>query len=95
VIVRCYGSPMRVAILVCLVVLGCSGKRDKQDPLLAAAKACSQGGELDVDRLHEELVERHAIIRMPPTNMAWGLREMHVGDRDGNVIRFASPIEHD
>lgn len=49
----------------------------------------------DVDRLHEEFVERHARIRMPPTNMAWGLREMQVEDPDGNVLRFASPIEHD
>ena len=49
----------------------------------------------DVNRLHEELVRRDAIIRMPPTDMPWGLREMHVADPDGNVIRFASAIEHD
>jgi catechol 2,3-dioxygenase-like lactoylglutathione lyase family enzyme len=48
----------------------------------------------DVDKLHREFVERHAKIRMPPTNMAWGLREMHVEDPDGNVLRFAGPIEH-
>ena len=27
-----------------------------------------------------------AIIRMAPTNMPWGLREMHVSDPDGNVL---------
>jgi catechol 2,3-dioxygenase-like lactoylglutathione lyase family enzyme len=47
----------------------------------------------DVDRLHAELVRRGAIIKLAPTNMPWGVREMHVADPDGNVIRFASPIE--
>ena len=44
----------------------------------------------NIDRLHEELVGRKAIIKMPPTDMPWGLREMHVADPDGNVIRFGS-----
>ena len=42
----------------------------------------------DVDKLHKEFVRRKAKIRMPPTDMPWGLREMHVIDLDGNVIRF-------
>jgi catechol 2,3-dioxygenase-like lactoylglutathione lyase family enzyme len=49
----------------------------------------------DVDRLHRELVARKAIIRMPPTDMPWELREMHVADPDGNVIRFASHHDDD
>ena len=48
----------------------------------------------DVDKLHTEFVQRHAKIRMPPTNMSWGIREMHVEDLDGNVIRFGGPVEH-
>ena len=48
----------------------------------------------DVDRLHEELARKDAIVRMPPTDMPWHLREMHVSDRDGNVIRFGSDVEH-
>lgn len=44
----------------------------------------------DVDKLHDELAKRGAIIRMPPTEMPWGLREMHVSDPDGNVLRFGS-----
>lgn len=46
----------------------------------------------DVDKLHAELRERNAVIRLPPTNMPWGTREMHVADPDGNVIRFGSSI---
>jgi catechol 2,3-dioxygenase-like lactoylglutathione lyase family enzyme len=48
----------------------------------------------DVDRLHDELRRRKAIIKMPPTNMPWGLREMQVEDPDGNTIRFGSESEH-
>jgi catechol 2,3-dioxygenase-like lactoylglutathione lyase family enzyme len=48
----------------------------------------------DVDRLYEELRGRNAIIKSPPADMPWGMREMQVADRDGNVIRFASETEH-
>jgi len=46
-----------------------------------------------VDRLHEELARKGAIIKLPPTNMPWGMREMQVADLDGNVIRFGSAID--
>jgi catechol 2,3-dioxygenase-like lactoylglutathione lyase family enzyme len=46
-----------------------------------------------VDRLHDELVRKGAIIKSPPADMPWGLREMQVADPDGNVIRFGSAIE--
>ncbi len=49
----------------------------------------------DVDRLHEEFRGKKAIIRMAPTNMPWGMREMHVSDPDGNVLRFGAGIDHD
>ena len=49
----------------------------------------------NVDPYYEELKERGAIVRTPPTDMPWGLREMHVADPDGNVIRFASHGDHD
>lgn len=48
----------------------------------------------DIDKLHEELVERGARIRMPPTDMPWGLREMNVSDLDGNVLRFGASTDH-
>ena len=47
----------------------------------------------DVDKLHEELVAKKAIIKMPPTNMPWGMREMHVADPDGNTMRFGSSLD--
>jgi len=44
----------------------------------------------DVDALYAELVERGAIIKQPPQNFPWGVREMNVADPDGHRIRFSS-----
>lgn len=46
-----------------------------------------------VDRLHDELARKGAIIKLPPTDMPWGMREMQVADPDGNVIRFGHSID--
>lgn len=46
----------------------------------------------DVDRLYQELVRRGAMIKAPPANKPWGVREMQVGDPDGNTMRIGSPI---
>jgi catechol 2,3-dioxygenase-like lactoylglutathione lyase family enzyme len=48
----------------------------------------------DVDRLHDELVGRGAIIKEAPADRPWGVREMQVADPDGNVLRLASPTDH-
>jgi catechol 2,3-dioxygenase-like lactoylglutathione lyase family enzyme len=47
----------------------------------------------DVDALHAELKKKRAIVKMPPTNMPWGNRELHVLDPDGNLLRFAGPTK--
>ena len=44
----------------------------------------------DVDALHEEYQKSGAIIRQPPTNMPWGIREMNVQDPDGHRLRMGS-----
>jgi catechol 2,3-dioxygenase-like lactoylglutathione lyase family enzyme len=49
----------------------------------------------DVDKLHEEFRRKKAIIRMAPTDMPWGVREMHVADPDGNVLRLGTGIDDD
>jgi catechol 2,3-dioxygenase-like lactoylglutathione lyase family enzyme len=48
----------------------------------------------DVDKLYRDMRDRHAFIKMPPTTMPWKLREMHVADLEGNVMRFASRTDH-
>jgi lactoylglutathione lyase len=47
----------------------------------------------DVDKLYAELKQKKANIRMPPTNMPWGNREIHVLDADGNLLRFGGPTK--
>lgn len=47
----------------------------------------------DVDRLYAEIVRKGAIIKSPPGDKPWGMREMQVADPDGNVIRFGSSLD--
>ena len=44
----------------------------------------------DVDALHEEYKRSGATIRLLPTNMPWGTREMNVEDPDGHRFRMGS-----
>ncbi|MBI3870854.1 MAG: hypothetical protein HY299_20180 [Verrucomicrobia bacterium] len=44
----------------------------------------------DVDRLHDELSTRGAIVQLPPTHQAWGTRETGIRYPDGNVLVFAA-----
>jgi catechol 2,3-dioxygenase-like lactoylglutathione lyase family enzyme len=46
----------------------------------------------DVDRLYREISRRGAVIKQPPADMPWGMREMQVADPDGNIIRFGSSL---
>jgi catechol 2,3-dioxygenase-like lactoylglutathione lyase family enzyme len=44
----------------------------------------------NVDELYEEYKKSGAIIRMLPSNMPWGVREMNVEDPDGHRLRLGS-----
>ncbi len=44
----------------------------------------------DVDALYQDYVRRGAIIRQPPTNFSWGMREMNVEDPDGHRLRIGT-----
>jgi catechol 2,3-dioxygenase-like lactoylglutathione lyase family enzyme len=43
----------------------------------------------DVDRLHDEVSARGALVQLPPTDQTWGTRETGIRDPDGNVLIFA------
>jgi uncharacterized glyoxalase superfamily protein PhnB len=45
---------------------------------------------VDVDRLHEEVAGRGAVVQLPPTDQTWGTREVGIRDPDGNVLVFAA-----
>jgi catechol 2,3-dioxygenase-like lactoylglutathione lyase family enzyme len=42
----------------------------------------------DVDRLHDEVAGRGALVIAPPTTEPWGLREFSIRTPDGHRIRF-------
>ena len=41
----------------------------------------------DIDALYEDYKRRGTIIREPPTDFPWGVREMNVEDPDGHRLR--------
>ena len=47
----------------------------------------------DVDALHRRCVEHQLDITWPPTDMPWGVREMHVRHPDGHVFRMSQGLE--
>ncbi len=64
------------------------GSVSRGDAVLFVCEGCSfTPGETmifacDVEALHEEFKAKGAIIKMPPTDMPWGLREMKVAAPD-------------
>lgn len=43
----------------------------------------------DVDAIHRRCVEQGLDVSWPPTDMPWGVREMHVRHPDGHVLRIS------
>jgi uncharacterized glyoxalase superfamily protein PhnB len=46
----------------------------------------------DLDALHKEFVARGAIIRQPPADRPYGMREMLVATPDGHRMMIAQPM---
>jgi catechol 2,3-dioxygenase-like lactoylglutathione lyase family enzyme len=46
----------------------------------------------DVDRVHERCIAENIEVTHPPTDEAWGVREMHVRHPDGHVFRISRGI---
>jgi uncharacterized glyoxalase superfamily protein PhnB len=47
----------------------------------------------DVDAIHRRTVAQGLEVTFPPTDMPWGVREMHVRHPDGHVFRVSQGIE--
>lgn len=43
----------------------------------------------DVDAVHRRCIEQGLDVTWPPTDMPWGVREMHVRHPDGHVLRIS------
>ena len=46
----------------------------------------------DVDAVHRHCIEQGIDVVFPPTDMPWGVREMHVRHPDGHVFRIGRTI---
>ncbi|MCX5660924.1 MAG: bleomycin resistance family protein [Planctomycetota bacterium] len=49
----------------------------------------------DVDAVHQRCLEQGLDVTWPPTNMPWGIREMHVRHPDGHVFRVGRGLGKD
>jgi hypothetical protein len=47
----------------------------------------------DVDAIHRHCIEQGIEVMWPPTDMEWGVREMHVRHPDGHVFRIGRGSE--
>ncbi|HTU51781.1 MAG TPA: VOC family protein [Acidobacteriaceae bacterium] len=47
----------------------------------------------DVDQMHLQSVAAGLDITLPPTDMEWGVREMHLRHPDGHVFRVSRGVE--
>jgi len=45
----------------------------------------------ELDIVFHELVARGITLDLAPTDMPWGMREMHLRDPDGNMLRIGQP----
>ena len=43
----------------------------------------------DVDAVHQNCLTEEIEVMWPPTNMPWGVREMHIRHPDGHVFRIS------
>lgn len=48
----------------------------------------------DVDAVHAACVANGIEVTWPPTDMPWGVREMHIRHPDGHVFRISRGREH-
>jgi catechol 2,3-dioxygenase-like lactoylglutathione lyase family enzyme len=46
----------------------------------------------DVDAIHRQCLEQGLDVAFPPTDMPWGVREMHLRHPDGHVFRISRGI---
>lgn len=47
----------------------------------------------DVDAIHKHCLARGIEVTFPPTDMPWGVRELHVRHPDGHVFRISRGIK--
>ena len=49
----------------------------------------------DVDAVHQICIDQNIEVTMPPTNMPWNVRELHIRHPDGHVFRISKGVERE
>ena len=85
------------AIFLCLDGQGGRGKSDLAMTFGPDGDAADKGVWMsiwveDVDAVHRECLAQGLEVTWPPTDMPWGVREMHVRHPDGHVLRISRGI---
>ena len=87
-----------VEVFLCLDGQGGRGKGENATTFGAAADERADRGAWmslwvdDVDAIHRTCLAGDIEITHPPTDMPWGVREMHVRHPDGHVFRVTQPL---
>jgi uncharacterized glyoxalase superfamily protein PhnB len=98
-----WGSPLsfgsvrcgQCEIMLCLDGQGGRGRNDRSATFGPQSDEASEKAVwmsvwvYDVDASHRHCVEQGIEITWPPTDMPWGVREMHVRHPDGHVFRIS------
>jgi uncharacterized glyoxalase superfamily protein PhnB len=49
----------------------------------------------DVEPIHARCLAQGIEVTCPPTDMSWGVRELHVRHPDGHVFRISQGLERE
>ncbi|MDB4906172.1 MAG: glyoxalase/Bleomycin resistance/Dioxygenase superfamily protein [Gemmatimonadetes bacterium] len=80
------------------------GGRGRGDNAMTFGPTGDEGGDKgvwmslfveNVDDVHRHCVAAALDVTWPPTDMPWGLREMHVRHPDGHVLRIGTGLEEE
>jgi uncharacterized glyoxalase superfamily protein PhnB len=71
--------------------------RSDRAPCRGASGPCANTVQLtiwvdEVDSIHRRCLEEGLDVTWPPTDMPWGVRELHVRHPDGHVLRISQRL---
>lgn len=87
-----------IQLFLCLDAQGGRGRGDNDRTFGAGGDERADRGVWmsvfldDVDALHERCASAGLDVTFPPTDMPWGVREMHVRHPDGHVFRLSQSL---
>jgi catechol 2,3-dioxygenase-like lactoylglutathione lyase family enzyme len=86
-------------IFLCLNAQGGRGRSSRPSTFASDGDESADSGVWmsiwvdDVDAVHRRCIEQGLEVTWPPTDMPWGVREMHVRHPDGHVFRIGRGVE--